>query len=129
MPRQTTCDIVNTSTLCLFVDTNLFFQCRPLEELDWSRWKAFKDVRLVVSSPVLREIDYRKNKGNDRVGGRARATSSMFRKMLLSGRKVVQASSPRVVLSVEPRHKCSEAIQEHLNYQERDDQLVGIVYQ
>lgn len=48
------------SILYYFVDTNLFLQCRPLEQLDWSPWKNFEEVRLIVSKPVLREIDYRK---------------------------------------------------------------------
>ena len=31
---------MTTRTLCLFLDTNLFIQCRPSEELDWSEWVA-----------------------------------------------------------------------------------------
>ena len=113
----------------LFPDTNLLLQCRPLEELDWSTWNAFDEVRLIVSAPVLREIDYRKNKGNDRVGKRARDASAMFRKILDDEYKLVRDSGPCVKLSVEPQHRYSEALREHLNYQERDDQLVGTVYE
>ena len=121
-------DIVSASTVYYFVDSNLFLQCRPLEQLDWTPWNAFEEVRLIVSSPVLREIDYRKNKGSDRVGTRARATSAMFREMLQEGHKVVRASSPRVVLSIEPQHTYSRDLEERLNYQARDDQLVGTVH-
>ena len=117
------------STVDYFVDSNLFFQCHPLEQLDWTPWAAFEEVRLIVSSPVLREIDYRKNKGNDRVGIRARATSAIFRQMLEEGHKVVCGSNPRVVLSVEPQHVYSLDLEERLNYHERDDQLVGTVYE
>ena len=53
------------SILYFFVDTNLFLQCRQLEQLDWSPWDSFEEVRLIVSKAVLREIDYRKNKGSD----------------------------------------------------------------
>ena len=81
---------MSASTVYYFVDSNLFLQCRPLEQLDWTPWNAFEEVRLIVSSPVLREIDYRKNKGRDRVGTRARATSAMFREMLQEGHKVVR---------------------------------------
>lgn len=42
------------STLYLFPDTNLFIQCRPLEELDWTQWSAFDQVHLIVSRPVQR---------------------------------------------------------------------------
>ena len=120
---------MSRSVVYLFPDTNLLLQCRPLEELDWSTWNAFDEVRLLISSPVLHEIDYRKNKGNDRVGKRARAASAMLRKMLDDGYKLVRDSGPCVKLSVEPQHRYSEALREHLNYQERDDQLVGTVYE
>ena len=121
--------MVSNSTLYFFVDTNLLIQCKPLEQLNWSPWKTFEEVRLIVSSPVLREIDYRKNKGKDRAGSRARATSAMFRKLLSKGQKTVHAGSPRVVLSIEPRHTYSHVLEHRLNYKERDDQLVGTVYE
>ena len=52
----------------------------------------------------------------------------MFRKMLGKGHKVVHTGNPRVVLSVESHHQYSKDLQDRLNYQERDDQLIGIVY-
>ena len=121
--------ILSTAAVNYFVDTNLFLQCRSLEQLDWTKWKSFEEVRLIVSSPVLREIDLLKNKGNDRVGKRARATSSMFREMRKDGQKVILDANPRVVLSVEPQHTYNLDIGERLNYQERDDQLVGTLYE
>ena len=120
---------MSTSTVSYFVDTNLFLQCHPLEQLDWTPWDGFEEVRLVVSTSVLREVDYRKNKGNDRVANRARATSAMFREMLTDGRKVVRTGNPRVALSIEPQHARSPALEQQLNYQERDDQLVGTLYE
>ena len=120
---------MSNSTLYFFIDTNLLIQCKPLEQLDWSSWNTFEEVRLIVSNPVLREIDYRKNKGNDRAGSRARASSAMFREMLSKGQKIIQTASPRVVLSVEPQHTYSKKREPALNYQERDDQLVGTVYE
>ena len=120
---------MTTSILYYFVDTNLFIQCCPLEQLDWSPWDTFEEVRLIVSSPVLREIDFRKNKGNDRAGRPARDTSAMFREMLNEGYKLVHTGSPRVALSIEPHHRYSKDLEDRLNYQERDDQLVGIAYE
>ena len=119
---------MNNSTVSFFVDTNLFLQCRPLDQLDWTSWGAVDVVRLIVSSPVLREIDYRKNKGNDRIGTRARRTSAMFRGMLNDGQKVVREASPRVILSVEPHHPYCQNLEDRLNYNERDDQLVGTLH-
>ena len=45
------------------------------------------------------------------------------------GHKLVRTKSPRVVLSVEPQHTYSRDLEDRLNYQERDDQLVGTVYE
>ena len=117
----------NCSTLYFFVDTNLFIQCRPLQQLDWSRWHGFEEVRLIVSSPVMYEIDRLKTRSG-RVGKRARAASAMFREMLGQPHKVVRAQSPRVVLSVEPQHRPAPDLAGRLDYQERDHQLVGTVH-
>lgn len=121
--------MLTNSILYYFVDTNLFLQCRPLEQLDWSPWEPFEEVRLIVSKPVLREIDNRKNKGNDRAGRRARDTASMFRQILTDGDRVVHCSNPRVVLCVESQHQYSKNLKDQLNYDERDDQLVGTAYE
>ena len=118
---------MTTSTLYYFVDTNLFIQCHPLQQLDWSRWRGFEEVRLIVSSPVMHEIDRLKTRSG-RVGKRARAASAMFRKMLGQTHKLVHAQSARVVLSVEPRHTPTPDLEWRLDYQERDHQLLGTVH-
>ena len=118
---------MTTSTLYYFVDTNLFIQCHPLQQLDWSPWHGFEEVRLIVSSPVLHEIDRLKTRGG-RVGKRARAASAMFREILGQTHKLIHAQSPRVVLSVEPRHTPSPDLAGRLDYQERDHQLLGTVH-
>ena len=64
--------------LYLFPDTNLFIQCLPLQQIDWTQWDDFDEVHLLVSRPVQREIDNQKNRGNDRVGQRARKTYQTF---------------------------------------------------
>ena len=117
---------MTTSTLYFFVDTNLFIQCRPLEELDWSPWHEFEEVRLIVSKPVLQEIDSLKTKGG-RVRKRARGASAMFREILDQPHKVIRARSPRVVLFVEPGHRPDPDLTDRLNYGERDDELIGTV--
>ena len=122
-------DSVSSSAISYFVDSNLFFQCQALEQLDWTPWADVEEVRLIVSRPVLREVDYRKNKGNDRVGKRARATSAMFRTLRTGGQRVVRSANPRVVLSIEPQHTHNPELEQQLNYQERDDQLVGTLHE
>ena len=115
------------TTLYIFVDTNLFIQCRPLEDLDWSPWRGFEEVKLIVSAPVLREIDNLKWRGG-RAGKRARIASAIFRDMLGQPHKVVHARSPRVVLSVEAQHTHDPDLANRLNYEERDDQLIGTAH-
>ncbi len=120
---------MTNTVLHFFVDTNLLIQCHPLEQLDWSRWRAFEEVRLIVSTPVLREIDRLKTKGNDRVGKRARAASAMFREMLNDAHKVIRLQSPRVILFVEPQHSHNSGLGDRLDFRKPDDQLIGIAHE
>ena len=79
-------------------DTNLFIQCRRLEELDWSIWAEFDEIDVIVCRPVQREIDNQKSKGNDRIGKRARAVHSLFREIITSDNdhKLIRKSKPQV---------------------------------
>ena len=52
----------------------------------------------------------------------------MFRRMRLTGEKIVREEKPRVTLHVEPRHQYSAELADTLNYEERDDQLVGTLH-
>ena len=114
--------------LYLFCDTNLLFECKPLPQLDWPRWSAFDEVQVVITDPVLREVDHRKQ-GSGRVTKRARAASSMFRDMLpTGGKKVVREADPRVILRVDTTLGRSRKLAGSLNYGERDDQLVGTLH-
>ncbi|MGB9366215.1 MAG: PIN domain-containing protein [Xanthobacteraceae bacterium] len=121
---------MSATTLFLFPDTNLFVQCRALEELDWTIWGPFDEIHLIVCRAVQSEIDNQKNKGSDRLGKKARTASSLFREIILSGKpdKDVRQSRPVVKLSIRPDFKPSAEISERLQYGERDDQLVGTAY-
>jgi hypothetical protein len=116
--------------LYLFPDTNAFVQCRPLEQVDWSAWKDFDEVYLIVSRPVQSEIDNQKNKGSGRLGKRARVASSLFREVIRgeSGNKVIQESGPCVKLFMRQDLKPSQELADLLSYGERDDQLVGTAH-
>ena len=59
-------------TLYLFPDTNVFIQCRSLKEVDWSEWRHYAKIHLIVCQPIQREMDKHKNRGSDRVAKRAR---------------------------------------------------------
>lgn len=116
------------NTLFFFPDTNLFVQCKPLQEIDWSVWGDFDEIRLVVSRPVQAEIDGQKGKGSGRLAKRARATSSLFRDAILaeSGFLEIRAQNPAVRLYLRLDLKTDPTLAAQLNYDERDDQLVGI---
>lgn len=117
-------------TLYLFVDTNLFIQCRPLEELDWSFWKQYEEVQLIASRPVQREIDSQKNKGNDRIAKRARKTNSIFGQIIDSehGFKLIQEECPRVTLHLGGPSLPSTELSDLLDYNKTDDELIGCLH-
>jgi hypothetical protein len=121
---------MTVKTLVLFPDTNLFVQCRALSEIDWTDLKEFDEINLIVSRPIQSEIDNQKNKGRDRLGRRARETSSLFREIILGSEefKEIRAATPIVRLFVRPELKVNAELSDRLNYQERDDQLVGTAH-
>ncbi|CAE6858323.1 hypothetical protein R69746_07689 [Paraburkholderia aspalathi] len=116
-----------TSTLYFFADTNLFVQCKPLSELDWSEWSEFDEIHLLVSRPVQAEIDSQKGKGSGRLARRARAASSFFREILLSKEKFREVRSKKPIVRIFLRQdlKWDPSLADQLSYEERDDQLVG----
>ena len=117
--------------LVLFPDTNFFYHCYPVEQLDWSELKDFAHVYVVVSHPVQREIDGHKNKGSDRRAKKARAAASRILKILRDPTKefIARESGPRVHLVVKKELKPPERPDPRLDMRERDDQLVAIVQQ
>ena len=116
--------------LYLFPDTNLFIQCRPLQQIDWSKWKNFKEIHLIVCRPIQREIDNQKNRGNDRVGQRARKIYSLFRRIALGKNKyeLISGTTPQVKLYLESPSKPSTELEQRLDYSKADDELVGCLY-
>lgn len=121
---------MNTRTLYLFPDTNLFIQCLPLEELDWSEWAIFEEVHLIVCRTVQRELDKHKNRGNDRVGKRARKTCSLFRSIIRDqmNYKLIREASPQVKLFLEASSLPSSELFLNLDYNKPDDEIVGHIY-
>lgn len=117
--------------LHLFPDTNLFAQCRPLEELDWERWGNYDEVHLIVSRPVQTEIDHHKNRGSDRLARRAKLTSSLLREVILapSNFKLIAYPTRTVKLFLKTALRPATNVADQLNYEFNDDQLVGIAYE
>ena len=120
-----------TQNLYLFPDTNLFIQCKDLQELDWSEWEDFEEVHLIVCRPVQREIDDQRKRGNGRVASRARKTySSLFRAIATRAKdyELIQESGPCVKLFLEfPSHP-DPSLSHVLNYDKPDDEIVGCLH-
>lgn len=113
--------------LYLFPDTNIFVQCKPLEQLDWSEWKDYAEIHLLVCRPVQREIDDQKTRGNSRIASRARATYQLFRK-IIDGQKeceLISSASPVVKLYLQGPSRPSLDLEDTLDYSKPDDQLIG----
>ena len=81
MSQQSETPSTSGLTLSLLADTNLFIQCPPLEDLDWSLLDTggCDTIALIVARPVQREIDSLKGKGGTRVASKARNAASVFR--------------------------------------------------
>ncbi len=119
---------VNKKLYC-FPDTNLFIQCKSLDVLDWSVLGDFDAIDLIVTRPVQKEIDAHKSKGNTRVASRSRTAASVLKEVLASelGYKEIRLHSPCVRLYVQLDLKQDFELADVLNYDEVDDQLVGVV--
>ena len=121
---------MSENILYLFPDTNVFIQCKPLEQLIWSEWKDFAEVRLLVSQPVQKEIDDQKNRRNNRVANKARSTYQVFRK-IIDGRKefeLVRSSTPAVKLFLQGPSRPSPELEDTLDYSKPDDRIVGCLH-
>lgn len=66
----------------IFVDSNVFLQCRPLEDLDWNSLCGSGEVTLLVPSAVLAELDTHKSNGNSRRAQRSRRALQFLNSIL-----------------------------------------------
>lgn len=108
-------------------DTNLFFECKRLEEIPWFDL-AVDPVVIALTKPVLAEIDKHK-KGGGRTRKRAIEISGRIRGMLaaLPPEVVIQEAGPRVVLRLMPIVQPAPELASSLDYNINDDRIVGTV--
>ena len=113
--------------LILFPDTNLFIECCPLEDIDWSEWKAIEQIDLVVCRTVQREIDQQKSHGRSRIARQAQKAYSRFRQITESGAEyqLIRNSGPIVKLYLEGPGLPSTDLSEWLDYSRPDDEIIG----
>src|SRR3546814_879423 len=114
--------------LYVFPDTNVFVQCQSLEELAWSDLGTFDLIVLLLSSPVIGEIDRQKG-GAGRLAKRARTANTLIRRLLDEDSVAIKTKRKGPVVVVESGNglRPSDDLREMLDYSTADDRLVGIV--
>jgi predicted ribonuclease YlaK len=119
---------MRSKNLYLFPDTNVFIQCKRLHEVDWSAFSEWEQIQIVITRPVQAEIDSFKGRGNSRVSQRSRVISAQIRELLeleSSVGSLTLREKPLVNLVLRHDLKRLESLADELDYNERDDQLVG----
>lgn len=108
-------------------DTNLFLECKRLEELHWGDL-GDDPIAVVLTKPVIREIDKHK-KSSGRTRRRALEISSRIREMLKSEcmEVTIRNENPRVLLRIVSLVKPDPKLSDVLDYEHNDDRIVGIV--
>ncbi len=115
------------NTVHLVADTNLFFECKSLEQLPWSEL-GYEEIVLLLTKPVLDEIDKHK-KAPGRTRSRALEIYGRLRGMLMTEAKEVEIQSgpPRVLLRSLSSAKPDPNLKDDLDYGKNDERIVGIV--
>lgn len=111
----------------LVADTNLFFECKALEELPWGDL-GYDPIVILLTKPVLDEIDKHK-KANGRTRKRALEIFQRVRSMLTTSTTelVIREASPKVILRRIPNVTPDETHSGALDYTKNDDRLIGIL--
>lgn len=112
-----------------FPDTNVFLQCRAIQELPWEALTSASEILLLIAVPVQREIDRLKGDGRGRRAKRARKASQLFRSVVSApdGQLLIRESSPRVILSFPPPITSVRPLFPDLDLSYADDHLVADV--
>jgi hypothetical protein len=121
---------MTSKTAYLVPDTNLFEQCEPLHQLDWSAWSDYDEVRILVTDPVMEEIDRHKAQGNSRVARKSRAFSALLNEILNADQltKIVREERPRVLLELCPHVAPTASLHPSFDYTRADHRLVGCAH-
>ena len=120
------------STIHLFVDTNFFIQCRKYDKIDWEidELENVTEVVVLISTPVVSEIDRQKHDGNSRRARRARAANSLLGQVLEEKELVRQVGDKRISIKFAPNYKLQDLKREvpELDVDRNDDELVATAW-
>lgn len=110
-------------------DTNFFLQCSPADQLDWKQVTQADEVVLLVVREVRKELDRLKSGGNARRSKRARAASSMLRRLTTEHLEelVLKAAGPRLVLRTAPRPS-PDSLPANFQIDSADERVVAEAY-
>ncbi|MBW2005491.1 MAG: hypothetical protein JRI72_12990 [Deltaproteobacteria bacterium] len=113
--------------IAFFTDTNLFLQCIDIKDLPWNEISEGEDVTIIISRPVMEEVDRLKHDGNKRRAKRARKASSLLRKIILSDEcnEIIKESGPSVVVSFSPTPESNIKMAENLDLLKPDDRIIN----
>ncbi len=109
-----------------FIDTNIFIQCNDLASLSWERISKDDDLLILISRPVLEEIDRFKSDGNSRRAKRARKASSFLKQIISTSdsKMIVHKSAPHVEVSFPPLNNLQSNKCANLDLSRNDDRII-----
>lgn len=113
----------------IFLDTNVFLQCRDIKDLPWQEICEDAELLLLIPRTVQEEIDRQKCEGNTRRGKRARKTAAFFREIILDPNSsvVIKKGCPTVLVEFAATPP-SENKPDFLDLTHPDDRIVYEVW-
>jgi PIN domain len=117
-------DITSTNMTQLFLDSNIFFQCRQIEQLPWSELIQDGSVTLLIPSAVLAELDRHKSNGNGRRASRARLAIGLLRKILDEPEGSLQLGESDVHMQFAPAFLNTTPVPPGLRHDHADDSIL-----
>lgn len=119
----------SSKTLFVFPDTNVFVQCKQLGALNWNDLGNYEKIVLMVTRPVIAEVDRQKS-GSGKLARRARLANGLFAKFLQEDQVNIdtQGNGPTVLVSLGQDLEPSPELNGEMNYSHVDDLLVGIAH-
>lgn len=122
---------MTTRIATIFPDTNLFIQCHPLGDLDWSSWAEYDELHLLVCRSVQRELDSLKIHRKNRVAHKARKACKILKTLITDENDhLVNSERPlvKLKLAVPGLPSRDPKLMEMLDYSKPDDELIGYAY-
>lgn len=111
----------------LFVDTNIFLQCRDIKDLPWEQIAEGNDLLLLIPRAVQKQIDRLKHDGNIRRARRARVATSFIRQIVLpeGSMVIIRGHDPKVTISFPPPYTLRDIEVNGLDLFNEDDLIIA----